>query len=72
LFFFSAELKPVVLTLTKLFDETSALLRGAKAPPAKKREIRDNCRKLGELFIKLNTVAAFLLAIEECKGPEEP
>lgn len=42
-------------TLTKLFDETSAFLGGAKAPPAKKREIEDNSRKLGSLFVKLNS-----------------
>ena len=42
-------------TLTRLFDETSAFLGGAKAPPAKKREIEDNSRKLGALFVKLNS-----------------
>jgi protein transport protein SEC31 len=49
------ELKPVVSTLTRLFDETSAFLGGARAPPAKKREIEDNSRKLGALFVKLNS-----------------
>ncbi|KAG0569564.1 hypothetical protein M758_6G095900 [Ceratodon purpureus] len=51
----AAELKPVVSTLTRLFDETSAFLGGARAPPAKKREIEDNSRKLGALFVKLNS-----------------
>jgi len=51
----AAELKPVVSTLTRLFDETSSFLGGPKAPPAKKREIEDNSRKLGALFVKLNS-----------------
>ncbi|XP_024364075.1 protein transport protein SEC31 homolog B isoform X2 [Physcomitrium patens] len=51
----AAELKPVVSTLTRLFDETSTFLGGGKAPPAKKREIEDNSRKLGALFVKLNS-----------------
>lgn len=50
-----AELKPVVTTLSRLFDETSTFLGGVKAPPAKKREIEDNSRKLGGLFVKLNS-----------------
>lgn len=54
-FAFSAELKPVVSILTRLFDETSTILGGPKAPPAKKREIEDNSRKLGALFVKLNS-----------------
>lgn len=55
IFVFAAELKPVVSTLTRLFDETSTFLGGGKAPPAKKREIEDNSRKLGALFVKLNS-----------------
>ncbi|XP_024379159.1 protein transport protein SEC31 homolog B isoform X2 [Physcomitrium patens] len=51
----AAELKPVVTTLSRLFDETSTFLGGVKAPPAKKREIEDNSRKLGGLFVKLNS-----------------
>jgi protein transport protein SEC31 len=52
---FSAELKPVVATLTRLFNETSDAVGGSRAPPAKKREIDDNSRKLGALFVKLNS-----------------
>lgn len=51
----SAELKPVVATLTRLFNETSEAVGGSKAPPVKKREIEDNSKKLGALFIKLNS-----------------
>uniref|UniRef100_A0A803LC38 Sec16 Sec23-binding domain-containing protein n=1 Tax=Chenopodium quinoa TaxID=63459 RepID=A0A803LC38_CHEQI len=47
--------KPVITTLTRLFNETSEALGGARAVPAKKREIEDNSRKLGALFAKLNT-----------------
>lgn len=49
---FAAELRPVIATLTRLFDETSKALGGA---PAKKREIEDNSKKIGALFAKLNT-----------------
>jgi protein transport protein SEC31 len=52
---FSAELKPAVATLTRLFNETSDALGGTRAPPAKRREIDDNSRKLGTLFVKLNS-----------------
>ncbi|KAH9534416.1 hypothetical protein CY35_17G005100 [Sphagnum magellanicum] len=51
----AAELKPVVATLTRLFNETSDAVGGSRAPPAKKREIDDNSRKLGALFVKLNS-----------------
>lgn len=47
--------KPVIMTLTRLFNETSEALGGARANPAKKREIEDNSRKLGALFAKLNS-----------------
>ncbi|WOK96042.1 hypothetical protein Cni_G04749 [Canna indica] len=50
-----AGLKPVVTTLTRLFNETSAALGGPNANPAKKREIEDNSRKIGALFSKLNS-----------------
>ncbi|KAJ7547293.1 hypothetical protein O6H91_08G078700 [Diphasiastrum complanatum] len=50
-----AELKPAVAALTKLFNETSEALGGSKANPAKRREIEDNSRKLGTLFVKLNS-----------------
>ncbi|KAL6648128.1 hypothetical protein ACP70R_012352 [Stipagrostis hirtigluma subsp. patula] len=43
-----AELRPIVATLTRLFDETS------RESPNKKREIEDNSRKIGALFAKLN------------------
>ncbi|KAK4770609.1 hypothetical protein SAY87_031141 [Trapa incisa] len=46
--------KPVIVTLTRLFNETSEVLGGARANPAKKREIEDNSRKIGDLFAKLN------------------
>ncbi|GAB2232766.1 hypothetical protein Drorol1_Dr00011820 [Drosera rotundifolia] len=49
-----ANLKPVIKTLTRLFNETSEAFGGAHAPPQKKREIEDNSRKLGSLFDKLN------------------
>jgi protein transport protein SEC31 len=49
------ELKPAVATLTRLFNETSDALGGSRAPPAKRREIDDNSRKLGTLFVKLNS-----------------
>ncbi|XP_042408152.1 protein transport protein SEC31 homolog B-like isoform X1 [Zingiber officinale] len=50
-----AELKPVVTTLTRLYNETSAALGGANASAPKKREIEDNSRKIGSLFLKLNS-----------------
>lgn len=51
----AAELKPVVTTLTRLYNETSAALGGANASAPKKREIEDNSRKIGSLFLKLNS-----------------
>ncbi|KAG8079448.1 hypothetical protein GUJ93_ZPchr0007g3030 [Zizania palustris] len=48
----SAELRPVITTLTKLFDETSKAMGGSQV---KKREIEDNSRKIGVLFAKLNS-----------------
>nr|CAB3455189.1 unnamed protein product [Digitaria exilis] len=51
----SAELSPVIATLTRLFDETSKALGGSQATQAKKREIEDNSRKIGALFAKLNS-----------------
>nr|GMD36612.1 protein transport protein SEC31 homolog B [Ipomoea batatas] len=50
-----AEQKPVIATLTRLFNETSEALGGPRANPAKKREIDDNSKKLGALFAKLNS-----------------
>ncbi|XP_073128380.1 protein transport protein SEC31 homolog B isoform X2 [Henckelia pumila] len=50
-----AQQKPVISTLTGLFNETSEALGGSRANPAKKREIEDNSKKLGALFAKLNT-----------------
>jgi protein transport protein SEC31 len=52
---FAAELRSVVATLTRLFDETSKALGGSQATQAKKREIDDNSRKIGALFAKLNS-----------------
>ncbi|XP_020519257.1 protein transport protein SEC31 homolog B isoform X2 [Amborella trichopoda] len=51
----AAELRPVIATLTRLYNETSEALGGARANPVKKREIEDNSRKIGALFAKLNT-----------------
>jgi len=45
----------VIATLTRLFNETSEALGGARANTTKKREIEDNSRKLGALFVKLNS-----------------
>ncbi|KAJ9158851.1 hypothetical protein P3X46_024396 [Hevea brasiliensis] len=47
--------KPVIITLTRLFKETSEALGGSRANPARKREIEDNSRKIGALFAKLNS-----------------
>ncbi|KAL2230443.1 UNVERIFIED_CONTAM: Protein transport protein SEC31 B, partial [Sesamum indicum] len=51
----STQQKPVIATLTRLFNETSEALGGSRANPAKKREIEDNSKKLGALFAKLNS-----------------
>ncbi|CAM0907138.1 unnamed protein product [Alopecurus aequalis] len=48
----SGELRPVIATLTRLYDETAKALGGQ---PSKKREIEDNSKKIGALFAKLNT-----------------
>ncbi|PSS26483.1 Protein transport protein SEC31 B like [Actinidia chinensis var. chinensis] len=50
-----AQQRPVISTLTKLFNETSEAVGGSRANPAKKREIEDNSRKIGALFAKLNS-----------------
>ncbi|KZV19562.1 hypothetical protein F511_13448 [Dorcoceras hygrometricum] len=50
-----AQQKPVISTLTRLFNETSEAMGGSRANPAKKREIEDNSKKLGALFAKLNS-----------------
>ncbi|KAA3476124.1 protein transport protein SEC31-like protein B-like [Gossypium australe] len=50
-----AHQKPVITTLTRLFNETSQALGGSRANPAKKREIEDKSRKIGALFAKLNS-----------------
>ncbi|KAG8391173.1 hypothetical protein BUALT_Bualt01G0160200 [Buddleja alternifolia] len=50
-----AHQKPVIATLTRLFNETTEALGGPRANPAKKREIEDNSKKLGALFAKLNS-----------------
>lgn len=50
--FATASQKPVITTLTRLYNETTEALG---ANPAKKREIEDNSRKLGALFAKLNS-----------------
>lgn len=43
------------MTLTRLYNETAEALGGARANPAKKREIEDNSKKIGALFSKLNS-----------------
>lgn len=45
----------MVATLTRLFHETSEASGGARANPAKRREMENNSRRLGALFAKLNT-----------------
>lgn len=50
-----AHQKPVITILTRLFHETSEALGGARANPAKKKEIEDYSRKMGGLFAKLNS-----------------
>ncbi|XP_043723401.1 protein transport protein SEC31 homolog B-like isoform X1 [Telopea speciosissima] len=50
-----AQQRPVITTLSRLFNETSEALGGSRANPAKKREIEVNSRKIGTLFAKLNT-----------------
>ncbi|XP_058078793.1 protein transport protein SEC31 homolog B-like isoform X2 [Magnolia sinica] len=50
-----AELRPVITTLTRLYNEISEALGGSRANPAKKREMEDNSRKIGSLFAKLNS-----------------
>ncbi|KAJ4978081.1 hypothetical protein NE237_008861 [Protea cynaroides] len=50
-----AQQRPVITTLTRLFNETSEALGGSRANTAKKREIEDNSRKIGALFAKLNS-----------------
>lgn len=52
---FAAHQRPVISTLTRLFTETSEAMGGSHAVPAKKREIDDNSKKLGALFVKLNS-----------------
>ncbi|KAK1420267.1 hypothetical protein QVD17_21715 [Tagetes erecta] len=50
-----AHQKAVITTLMRLFTETSEIMGGSHAVPAKKREIDDNSKKLGALFVKLNS-----------------
>ncbi|KAF6136674.1 hypothetical protein GIB67_016130 [Kingdonia uniflora] len=50
-----AQQRPVIVTLARLFNETSEALGGSRANPARKREIEDNSRKIGALFAKLNS-----------------
>lgn len=44
------ELKPVVAAITKLFDEVAGAM-----PPNRKKETEDSSKKLGALFVKLNS-----------------
>ncbi|KAF7139124.1 hypothetical protein RHSIM_Rhsim07G0060400 [Rhododendron simsii] len=52
--YFKSQQRPVIMALTRLFNETSEALGGSHANPAKKREIEDNSRKIGALFAKIN------------------
>ena len=54
-FFASADLLPVIASMKKLFEETAEAAGGAKAPMVKRREVEDNSKKLGGLFVKLNS-----------------
>lgn len=47
--------RPVITTLTRLFNETSEALGGSRANSTKKREIEGNSRRIGALFAKLNS-----------------
>ncbi|CAN6455970.1 unnamed protein product [Victoria cruziana] len=51
----SAELRPVIGTLTKLYEDTSRALGAPNAVAARKREIDDNSKRIGALFAKLNS-----------------
>ncbi|XP_058225862.1 protein transport protein SEC31 homolog B-like isoform X2 [Rhododendron vialii] len=51
----STQQRPVIITLTRLFNETSEALGGSRTNPGMKREIEDNSRKRGALFAKLNS-----------------
>ena len=55
MFAVAAQQKPVIATLTRLFNETSEAFGGSRATAGKRREIEDNSRKLGALFMKLNS-----------------
>lgn len=50
----SDELRPVIGTLTKLYEDTSRALGAPNAVAARKREIDDNSKRIGALFAKLN------------------
>lgn len=52
--YITVEMRSVVATLTRLYNETSEALGGMHANPSKKREIEDNSKKIGSLFAKLN------------------
>lgn len=49
-----AHQKPIVVTLTRLFNESSEILGGARASVAKRKEIDNNSLKIGSLFDSLN------------------
>lgn len=48
------DLKPVVATLTRIFDETKELSGSESMRYQKQREIDDGSRRLGKFFAKLN------------------
>lgn len=51
----AAELRPVVASLMRIFNETSAAVAGPQGNPAKRREVDTNSKKLGALFVRLNS-----------------
>ncbi|KAK1321736.1 hypothetical protein QJS10_CPA03g00730 [Acorus calamus] len=51
----AAELKPVVVTLTRIYLESLDAAGGPRAPQNKKRDLEDISKKIGALFAKLNT-----------------
>ncbi|KAF3781972.1 transport protein SEC31-like protein B [Nymphaea thermarum] len=51
----SAQMRPVVETLRRLYEETSRILGAPNAVTNRRREIDDNSRRLGSLFAKLNS-----------------
>ena len=51
----SAELQPIPSTLLRVFKEVAAALDGPAGNPARRRELEANSKKLGALFVRLNS-----------------